>query len=185
MLQCSSKSHSLTPRKTIMVIICTNAPWKPVWTHAFNEFVLDNIHFCPAFQRQITQFTMCLPVKHLQRRTESEPPLNALSLRLKLSVQSLFARAVGVEEGTPSLPRTGRAQRTRNLLIHSSNNTSTRCFRAVNNSVQKKKKKNGFAQSLIRPDGWLQPRDALHSISKRSFTHEASLLLLVQCFMVD
>lgn len=141
MLQCSSKSHSLTPRKTIMVIICTNAPWKPVWTHAFNEFVLDNIHFCPAFQRQITQFTMCLPVKHLQRRTESEPPLNALSLRLKLSVQSLFARAVGVEEGTPSLPRTGRAQRTRNLLIHSSNNTSTRCFRAVNNSVQKKKKK--------------------------------------------
>lgn len=94
---------------------------------------------------------MCLPVKHLQRRTESEPPLNALSLRLKLSVQSPFARAVGVEEGTPSLPRTGRAQRTRNLLIHSSNNTSTRCFRAVNNSVQKKK---WFRTELDSP-GWL------------------------------
>jgi len=71
---------------------------------------MDNTQLCAAFQRQITRFTMCLPVKHLQRRTESEPPLKALSLRLKLSVQLLFARAVHAEEGTPSFTRTGRAQ---------------------------------------------------------------------------
>lgn len=132
---------------------------------------MDNIHLCAAFQRQIARFTMCLPVKHLQRRTETEPPLNALSLRLKLSVQSPFARAVDAEEGTPSLTRTGRAQYV-NLLNHSSNNTSTRCFCSLNNQHP-----NGFAQSLIRQDGWLQPRDELHSISKMSFTHEASAFI--------
>lgn len=101
---------------------------------------------------------MYLPVKLLQRRTESEPHLNALFLWWKLPVHSHLARIVGAEEGTPSLP-----QRIWNLLMHSFRNTSTRWFCALNKSVPK-----WFLTELDSP-GWLLSWDALRSRLQKVF----------------
>lgn len=136
----------------MLVIICRNVPWKPVWMHAFIDY--HSVHHSSSRLHNLQcVYLLCF--------SSVEPKQNHIwmiflwdeSYRSSSSWRKPLVLRKGLHPYRP--PGEHSVGETYN-----SKNTSTRCLCALNNSVQPVPK---WFRTELDSLGWLQSWDELHS----------------------